>query len=170
MRRRLLLASALAAPLLAAPLLSGCGFALRGSGGGSLLPFQTVHISGASGPLVVELRRNIVAGGNTAVVDDPQVAQGIVHIISQTRDKQVLSLNSQGRVREYTLRSHLQFLVRDNKGLVLLEPTALTIRRTLSFNESQVLAKEAEEASLYREMQSDLVQQMMRRLAAIKLP
>jgi LPS-assembly lipoprotein len=31
-----------------------------------------------------------------------------------------------------------------------------------------VLAKEAEESLLYRDMQSDLVQQLMRRLAAIK--
>jgi len=31
-----------------------------------------------------------------------------------------------------------------------------------------VLAKESEEALLYRDMQSDLVQQILRRLAAIK--
>ena len=38
----------------------------------------------------------------------------------------------------------------------------------MAFNETQVLAKESEEALLYRDMQADLVQQIMRRLAAIK--
>jgi hypothetical protein len=38
----------------------------------------------------------------------------------------------------------------------------------MAFDETQVLAKESEEALLYRDMQADLVQQIMRRLAAVK--
>ncbi|MFN0162016.1 MAG: LPS assembly lipoprotein LptE, partial [Burkholderiales bacterium] len=34
------------------------------------------------------------------------------------------------------------------------------------FNDTQVLAKESEEALLYRDMQTDMVQQVLRRLAA----
>jgi LPS-assembly lipoprotein len=40
----------------------------------------------------------------------------------------------------------------------------------LLFSESHALARESEEEMLYRDMQTDLVQQVMRRLAAIKLP
>jgi LPS-assembly lipoprotein len=58
----------------------------------------------------------------------------------------------------------------DAKGGQLLAPTEITLRRNLAFNEQQVLAKESEEALLYRDMQSDLVQQILRRLAAMKPP
>ena len=40
----------------------------------------------------------------------------------------------------------------------------------LTFNDSAVLSKESEEGLLYRDMQSDMVQQIMRRLAAAQRP
>jgi LPS-assembly lipoprotein len=101
-------------------------------------------------------------------VTDRKQADAALEVLSEGRDKQVLSLNSQGRVREYTLLYRLSFRVVDKEGRQLLAPTELVIRRIQSFNESQVLAKEAEEATLYREMQSDLVQQVLRRISAIK--
>jgi LPS-assembly lipoprotein len=87
---------------------------------------------------------------------------------SEARNKNILSLNNLGRVREYLLTYTLVFQVRDAKGNLLLGPTEITLRRNLAFSEKQVLAKEGEEALLYRDMQSDLVQQIMRRLAALK--
>jgi LPS-assembly lipoprotein len=42
------------------------------------------------------------------------------------------------------------------------------LKRDISFNESQVMAKEHEEAMLYRDMQSDVVRQVLRRLSALK--
>ena len=50
-----------------------------------------------------------------------------------------------------------------------LEPVTVQLKRTITFNEAQVLAKESEEALLYRDMQSDLVQQIMRRLSVVKM-
>ena len=44
----------------------------------------------------------------------------------------------------------------------------LTLKRDIGFNESQVIAKEAEEELLYRDMQSDLVQQILRRMSALR--
>ena len=41
-------------------------------------------------------------------------------------------------------------------------------QRDLSFLESAALSKEIEEAMMYRDMQVDIVQQMLRRLAAVK--
>ena len=50
----------------------------------------------------------------------------------------------------------------------LIPETELLQQRDISFNESAVLAKESEENLLYRDMQTDIVQQLMRRLAAVK--
>ena len=89
-------------------------------------------------------------------------------MLSESRGKSILSLNSQGRVREYLLTYTLRFRVRDARGVEMLAPTEISLKRSISFDETQVLAKESEEVLLYRDMQTDLVQQILRRLAAIK--
>ncbi|MDB5764693.1 MAG: hypothetical protein JWQ21_3688 [Herminiimonas sp.] len=155
--------------LLTAVLVSACGFHLRGSGSQANLPFKTIYLGVPdSSPLGVELMRNITSSGGTTVVTDPKAAEAVMEVISESRDKTVLTLNSQGRVREYTLSYTLVFRVKDSKENVLLGPTEVTLRRVLSYNEAQVLAKESEEATLYQNMQTDMVQQILRRLAAIK--
>jgi LPS-assembly lipoprotein len=50
----------------------------------------------------------------------------------------------------------------------LIPDTEIVQQRDISFNESAVLSKEVEEAQLFRSMQSDVVQQLLRRLAAVK--
>jgi LPS-assembly lipoprotein len=155
--------------LLAMLMLSACGFRLRGSGPQPQLPFKTLFVGfPETSPLGVQLRRNLDAMSNIEIVNDRKLADAALEVLSEGRDKQVLSLNSQGRVREYTLLYRLNFRVVDKEGRQLLAPTELVIRRIQSFNENQVLAKEAEEATLFREMQSDLVQQVLRRVSAIK--
>ena len=155
--------------LIIAIMLSACGFHLRGSGNQANLPFKTIYISVAESSLLGnELKRYIGSSGGTTVATDPKAAEATLEILSESRDKTVLSLNSQGRVREYALYSKVTFLVKDKEGNSLLPPTEVAIRRTLSFNESQVLAKENEEAMLYRDMQTDVVQQILRRVSAIK--
>jgi LPS-assembly lipoprotein len=148
--------------------LSACGFHLRGSNGEANLPFKTLFLGFPdNSALGAELRRNIRANG-TEVVTDPKLAEASLDVLSETREKVVLSLNSQGRVREYTLLYKFRFRVRGSKGQELLAPTEIVLKRDISFNESQALAKEAEEGLLYRDMQSDLVQQILRRLVALK--
>lgn len=160
---------ALSLALLAVFLVSGCGFKLRGSGPQPELPFKTLFLGFAeTSPLGIQLRRNLAAMGNVKVVTDRKDADAIMEVLTDVKDKQVLSLNSQGRVREFTLLYRLGFRIVDNKGLELLAPTQIVIRRIQTYNENQVLAKEAEEATLFREMQSDLVQQVLRRISAIK--
>lgn len=157
------------AVLLAAAVLAGCGFQLRGSNGQYNMPFGSIWLSfNESSPLGTELKRNLRAGDTVRVVTDASKAEALFDVISESRGKAILSLNSLGRVREYSLSYTLVFQVRDANNRQLLAPTEITLRRNIAFDESQVLAKESEEALLYRDMQSDLVQQILRRLAAIK--
>src|SRR4051812_35343292 len=84
--------------------LSACGFQLRGSNGQSALPFKTIYVGvPESSPLGVQLKRYIRASGDTQIVTDPKAAEATLDILSETRDKKILSLNTQGRIREYTL-------------------------------------------------------------------
>jgi LPS-assembly lipoprotein len=155
--------------LTAAAMLSACGFHLRGSEGKAGLPFRTIYLGIPElSPLGVELRRNIRASGDTQIVSDPKEAEAIIEVLQEARDKATLTLNTQGRVREYSLYYRLRFRVTNAKGAELLAPTEITLKRDISFNESQIIAKEKEEEMLYRDMQSDLVQQILRRLFALR--
>ena len=71
-------------------------------------------------------------------------------------------------MREFQLRIRLKFKLRTPSGKEIIPETELLVQRDISFNESAVLAKEAEEGLLYRDMQTDMVQQLLRRLSAVK--
>lgn len=157
-----------AAALLAAlgATLSGCGFQLRGQ---ASLPFSNLYVPGSS-PLVVELKRNVVASTHTRLVDRERDAQAIIGFTHEVREKVILSFNTSGLVREFQLRYRVGFRVYDPKGRDYVPASEIQLTRDISFNDAQVLAKESEEQLLYRDMQSDMVQQIIRRLAAAKLP
>ena len=146
--------------------LGGCGFKLRGPLNYS---FQTLAIQpNPGGPLVTELRRSI--GGTVRVLAQGEAltqAQVVLEILQEQREKTVVGVNSSGQVREFQLRIRVKFRVRSPQGLELTPDSEILQQRDISFNESAVLAKEAEEALLYRDMQSDIVQQLMRRLATV---
>ena len=153
-------------------LLSACGFHLRGSNGSFMLPFATMYIGlPDTSPLAIGLKRYIRAIGSTEVVDTRDGADAVLEVLNdpeRNRTKTILSLNKNGRVQEYQLGYSINFRVVDKAGNQLLAPTTISLVRPITFDESQVLAKETEEAALYRDMRNDLVQQIMRRLAAIK--
>jgi LPS-assembly lipoprotein len=154
--------------LVAMATLSACGFQLRGSSGQYTMPFKSIYLAFEdTSPLGTELRRSLRARDGTLVVMDPARADARFEVLSENRAKTILSLNAQGRVREYLLTYTLNFRVVSTSGADILGPTEITLKRPLQFNETQVLAKESEEITLYRDMQTDLVQQIMRRLAAV---
>ncbi|WP_079432821.1 LPS assembly lipoprotein LptE [Zoogloea sp. LCSB751] len=163
--RRRALAAIGAAPLL---LLAGCGFQLRGP---RPLPFDSIYLGMYQySDLAAAIRRQIRASSTTRIVDTPEEAQVRLEVLADAKEKAILALNAQGRVREYQLRQRFYFRVVDKAGREVLAPNEIYLKRDLAFDDSQLLAKEQEEILLYRDMQGDLVQQLMRRLAAAKMP
>lgn len=146
--------------------LAACGFQLRGSAN---LPFDTLYVPGAAGGIALDLKRTIQAGTSTRVVDSPKDAQAVLEFSEETRDKEILSLTGAGRVREFRLHYRVRYRVHDGKGRNYVAPTTLQQVRTILYNDSIVLAKESEEQLLYRDMQTDMMQQIMRQLAAARL-
>jgi LPS-assembly lipoprotein len=164
MQRRALLLAALVSSALA-----GCGFALRKA---PEFAFATLYSAlPESSPLGVELRRSLEATRKVRVITDARQineAQVVLEALNDQRERVILSTNSAGQVRELQLRTRFRFKLRTPGGVELIPETELVLEREISFNETQVLANEAEEKLLYRDMQSDIVQQMLRRLAAVK--
>jgi len=153
--------------LLLATALAGCGFQLRGA---AKLPFDTLYLPGASGGIALDLKRNLQSGTNTRVVDTAKDAQAVLEFTQELRQKDILSLTGTGRVREFQLRYVVGYRVHDGKGREFVPPGVVTLKRDVSFNDSAVLAKENEEALLWQDMQNDMVQQIMRRIAAARAP
>ncbi len=136
--------------------LPGCGFHLRSS---QSMAFQTVAVT--SRYFGKALRPAVPAAGQEA----PQV---LVEILQEQREKTVVGQSGAGQVREFQLRMRVTLRVRTPQGRELIAATDITQQRDFSFSENAALAKEAEEAALYRDMQTDIVQQILRRLGAIK--
>ena len=81
-----------------------------------------------------------------------------------------LTLSAGGSVREYLLIKRVSFRLHDADGSEWLPPGEIALRRTYSFSESEVLARDTQEQRLLRDMQTDAVQQLVRRLQAAKKP
>ena len=147
--------------------LAACGFRLRGA---MDFAFETVAVTPETGGAVApELIR--ILGDRIrplAPKPDQQPPQVIVDILSEGREKSVVGTNSSGQVREFQLRLRVKFRMRTPQGRTLIAETEVAQQRDISFSEAAVLSKEAEETLLYRDMQSDIVQQLLRRMAAVK--
>jgi LPS-assembly lipoprotein len=148
-------------------IVAGCGFRLRGT---AEVPFQTLYLPGATSGIALDLKRNIQAGTRARVVDDPKAADAVLQFTEETRAKEILSLTSAGRVREFQLRYRVGFRVHDSRGADFVPANVIQLTRDVTFNDAEVLAKEQEEQLLFRDMQADMVQQILRRLAAAKPP
>ncbi|HUQ74733.1 MAG TPA: LPS assembly lipoprotein LptE [Burkholderiales bacterium] len=153
--------------LVVALALAGCGFQLRGSAN---VPFNTLYIPNAKIGIALDLKRNIEAGTQAKVVDDPKNADAILELTSEAKEKIILSLTGAGRVREFRLRYTVNYRVHDGKGGEYVPKSVVALSRDVTYNDAEILAKEAEEQLLFRDMQSDMVQQVLRRLASAERP
>ncbi len=148
--------------------LAGCGFHLRGE---ATYTFTTIYVNGTAAPaLAAELRRALAATGSAAIAADAKDAQVVLDLPVVADDKEVLTLSGAGSVREYLLIKRVQFRLHDADGNEWLPPGEIALRRTYSFSESEVLARDTQEQRLLKDMQTDAVQQLVRRLQAAKKP
>ncbi len=158
----LLLAAILAAGL------TGCGFKLRGQ---VAIPFDSLFVdSPGYSAFVNDLERAIRSGGATRIVPFRDDAQAVLRILGESQEKHILSLSSGGKVREFELRYRIAYRLTDRNSIDLAPPGEITLRRDMTYDDTQVLAKESEEALLYRDMKADAVQQMLRRLSVAQRP
>ena len=165
MKRRTMVV--LGASVILAGLLAGCGFKLRGSND---FAFKTIAVVAHGGAGVAsELRRSF--GDAVQVLADGSPsgqAQVVLDVLQEQREKVVVGMSASGQVREFQLRIRVKFRLRTPQGKELIPETEILQQRDISYSETAALAKETEEGMLYRNMQTDIVQQLLRRLAALK--
>jgi LPS-assembly lipoprotein len=147
--------------------LAGCGFHLRGD---TSFRFSSIYVNAPSSPpMSAELARTL-SSSNAKVVETATNAEVVLDVPVVVDDKDVLSLSSGGAVREYQLVKRVAFRLHDKDGIDWMPAGEIVIRRAYTFNETQVLARDLQEQRLLREMQTDAVQQLVRRLQVAKKP
>jgi LPS-assembly lipoprotein len=153
--------------VLCVTLLTACGFKLRGN---YELPFDTLYIAlPESNELYAALKRNIEAGTKTRIVTNREEAQATLTVVYDRLTQGILSLSGTGRVTEYQLVRTFAFRVIDKDSKDIIPQREIVLRRDLPYSDDTVLAKASESELLVRDMQNDLINQILRRLAAAKL-
>ncbi|MDR0576504.1 MAG: LPS assembly lipoprotein LptE [Candidatus Accumulibacter sp.] len=145
--------------------LTGCGFQLRGA---YSLPYESLYVAGRDNVVVAGLKRAIQASGGTRIEESAESAQATFVTAGEWRDSIIVSLSGSGRVREKRLRYRYAYRIVDAKGRDLVPQSYVELSRDVTYADSVTLAKTQEEELLWRDMENDLVQQLMRRLAAVK--
>jgi LPS-assembly lipoprotein len=148
--------------------LVACGFHLRGDGN---YAFATLFLNSSQAlPITGELTHSLEGISSAKLVATAKGADVILEVNSVEDTKSILSLSSGGRVAEYLLSKRVLFRVHDNDGKEWLPTSEVLVRRSYTYSDTETLAKEAQEQRLLREMQTDAVQQVVRRLQAAKKP
>lgn len=145
---------------------AGCGFELRRS---PALPFARIALTGFArrSPLERDLRAALAS--QVQLVDSPAQADVVLRALEDQQQKTVVASTSASLVREVQLRVRLRFAIDSAAGRELAPAAELLLVRDLSYSETQALAKEHEEGQMLRDMRADIVHQVLRRLAAVRL-
>lgn len=146
--------------------LAGCGFQLRGA---AQLPFRKLYSGFARNSAIgSELRALIRVNSDTVIVDRVDEADARLEVLFERREREIVGFTSTGRPREYQLRLRIRVRVTDAKGMEWMPATELVLRREITSSDIEVVNRAQEEELLFREMESDFVQQLLRRLSALK--
>lgn len=150
--------------LLATTVLTACGFQLRGQ---ASFDFDRINRQGLEN---TQMARNMDMALQIHNLDVNTGASPVtLTLISDERERSIVTFSATGRAREVRISYSLVFSVKDRAGDFLIADTTLTQTRELTYNDDQILGKEAEENRLYREMQSDIARQIVSRLSSISL-
>jgi LPS-assembly lipoprotein len=147
-----------------AMLLAGCGFQLRGEPTTGL---RSLHVPGP-GATAQEIRRTL-AGGATRVMPTAQGAEATLTILSENRDKTVNTITGAGRVYEFQLSLSVRYqMTVPGREEPVIPPTEAVARRLITYSEAAPIAKEAEEQLLFKDMQLELADRILRQVAVAK--
>ncbi len=152
--------------VLAVAALGSCGFQPRGKAD---LPFETLYVEGMDySAFNGQLKRAIESSSSTRLAKSVGEAQAILTLQSESQERLILAVSGGGRVREFQLRYRVTFRVHDGKGKQWIKSSDVVLLRDLTYDDTAILAKEAEATLLFQNMQTDAVAQVLRRVQAIR--
>ncbi len=159
MKRRLFLA------VFPAVLLAGCGFKLRRL---EDMPFSSLYLDAPGNSAVAgRIRSTLASNKITRLTGSAAEAEAVLKLSNEERTKIILSLSGAGRVTEYRLGLRLTYSLVAKDGRSLAAAETLELIRDMTYDDTQILAKAAEEDLLYRDMVDNAALRILRRLQSI---
>jgi len=146
--------------------LNACGFHLRGDA--ALPDAMALTYIQAKRPFdtLNDDFRDALEGHGAHVTENRDEATAILRILGNRDEKDVLTVDIGGKVQEILIRQTIRFDVVTPDNLPLVEKQTVTLSRDFVFNKDDILAKEREADLISNELQRDVVNMAMLRIAA----
>ena len=145
-------------------LLSSCGFQLRGDPALGVKALAVTAVGGST--VAADIRRALRGSSATSLAPNAESAGAHLRLLQEARDKTVFTITGAGRVYEHQLRLIVRYdLVRPGQEEPVIPPTEIEARRLITYSEAAPVAKEAEEALLFKDMQVELAARILRQVA-----
>jgi len=144
--------------------LAACGFQMRGMAD---LAFHKLYIKNNTLSISKSLKKTLEVNGVT-IVNNPEKAELMLELMSESTEKKILSLSGGGLVREFEIFYRVNFRLRDPSSELWGPMQMIEGRRDYSYDDTQLLAKQSEEGRLYDDMRVDAVRELLRRLIVQK--
>lgn len=141
----------------------GCGFQLRGS----------LDLSADISPLYIEQNsayelarelKRLLEINKIVIADDSARANSQLTLLSENKSRRVLSVDGDGRAREYLLTYTVDITIKIKQSKEIQDTVSLS--RSLLFDPEAVLAATNESAILYRDMQKNAARLILLKLQA----
>lgn len=141
----------------------GCGFQLRGS----------LDLSADISPLYIEQNsayelarelKRLLEINKIVIADDSARANSQLTLLSENKSRRVLSVDGDGRAREYLLTYTVDITIKIKQSKEIQDTVSLS--RSLLFDPEAVLAATNESAILYRDMQKNAARLILLKLHA----
>lgn len=159
-------------PVRAAALLSvllafgGCGFHLQGAGSLPPAMAQTYVDSARPHSDFLLILTDVLRQRGADVLTAPNDTAAVLDITADDTGQRVLSVSARNIPREYEVYYSVTFSLKVG-GQSLIKGETLVVTRSYTYDETQVLAKAAEEEVLRHSLAEDLARRVVRRIEAI---
>jgi LPS-assembly lipoprotein len=152
--------------LLAAGLVAGCGFQLRGDVElSSRMKAPYLELTDRYTPFYAALEQALVTAG-ASMAPSAEAASAVVHIHRDETGRNILTISARNTPEEYEVFYTVEYSV-SSAGTEILPRQKLTLSRDYAYDDSLVLAKQHEEQDLRESLARDLAALVARRLAAL---
>jgi LPS-assembly lipoprotein len=147
-------------------LASSCGWQLRGTADISqnLSPLYISAID-AHGELITQLRQTLKANRIT-VTDNSREAPYAIYILEEATDKRSAGVGNNALSSAYELTLKADYEIRAKNSQYITKAAAFSVR-SFNYNSAAIGSAAQEESLLMKEMQRELVLQILRRLNAV---
>ena len=144
--------------------LTACGFHMRGAAD---MPFNSIYIQGSTVIISKNLKKNLTLNA-VKVLSSADGAELLLEMVGEESEKRILSLAGTGKVNEFELYYRVHYRTKLAGDALWSQVQTVEARRDYSYDDTQLLAKQGEEKRLNEDMQSSVLNALVRRLSALK--